>query len=363
MDSAKTNHTLAPRDQEADLAAARKDVDRLRAQRNMLGAERDKARSSLTAMMAERDSALQECAEISQQSSAETKRANEHHDTIEILSHDIEDRIKTEAALRNRVRDLEAARNIALHSRQPLGGLAQWQHEQSMRRHSSSMPGVSLGFSSQSNPPTPLNKALMYPTLHDVIDMGRQNVTIQPASPAVVIGTPATPVVPGSPTKASPEPVPTIRRSGRITRNPAPVYVTPTSPTAPALPKQSRKRKAATPEPKLDAEMIEVAPRKVSKRGRKRKAPLDPIYVAPLSPESPSMFVEDMKAKGKPVLSEKYAPMTPTASNLLNANRRRKVVDPAYVAPASPLLSPESPKRSRKRKAAVSDVEGPPKKK
>jgi len=211
-----------------DLTTANEELERLRTALGTTTEERNNSRASLMAMTDERDHALQDCdnsaVELMKENllfRSEYERAEENLQSAQIFSNEIERHLKTQENLRKQIEDL----TTALDS-----------NTATVEKQARSEIQIQI----TAPPFTPLDAAYREPIQSDTSsgDEVRVNISEQPDSPTLFINdTPVTSDFPPS----RPVPAQGIRKSTRSTRNPAPLYVDPPSPS---VPKHNRKRKA-----------------------------------------------------------------------------------------------------------------------
>jgi chromosome segregation ATPase len=199
-----------------DLATSHEELGRLRASLGTLIQERGRAQASLLSVTNERDHALKEVTDLSEQLQGQKRQVDEHIHSVRMFSDENEKLLAAQEDLKRQIRNLLAAR----------------EHHQASEGKKQNMQIEAV-----QNP----KPAWIDTTLHNLQQGGMPK---QPGSPTLFVNN--TPVTAGlSESIHAPAPVhgPPIRKSTRSTRNPAPTYVEPPSPSTP---KQIRKWKNAS---------------------------------------------------------------------------------------------------------------------
>jgi exonuclease VII large subunit len=187
----------------------------------------------------DRDSVLKERSDLSQQLEGQNQRLEDLQLSVRRLGDENEKLLKTQEDLRRQIDYLSTSYGHR-QANETQGNLDRQIHDL-LDAHERGLAKVEQNVQSESIQPTKstLIDASVYNPLGDCSQAG--DVPGRPHSPALFVNN--TPVTPGFLQSQIPAPKPAARKSKRSTRNPAPAYVDPPSPSTP---KQSRKRKPAS---------------------------------------------------------------------------------------------------------------------
>jgi chromosome segregation ATPase len=218
-----------------DLTTARQELDRLRAERDSVTQDVNRARASLIAVTVERDIALKECADLSQQLTGQNQRVEEHLHSVRVFSDENEKLLATQEDLRSQIQDLSTQLEQCQAANQT-------QVEGENSAHTDSVPQPTTDAPVHSRKKRRLDAVWIDQNLHYSKEDDPKAVDIpdQLDSPTLFVSN--SPVAPAFPQPASaPIPAPGTRKSTRATRNPAPIYDSP----SPSVPRHSRRKKRA----------------------------------------------------------------------------------------------------------------------